>query len=75
MMSLSLLSRSGGFQMTDKSYLRHYSAFSLFVYPFFFPPPGHGRPLLGEWEIGGGGQREGSKTFQCVCRQNYPPTG
>lgn len=63
---MSLLSRSGDYQMTDKLSV---SVILHFIHLFFvccFSSQGHGRSLLGEWQIRGGSQREGRKTLQCV---------
>lgn len=41
---------------------------------FCFPSQGRGRPLLGEWQVGGGGKRKGCKEVQRFCWQDFPET-
>lgn len=41
---------------------------------FCFPPQGRGRPLLGEWQVGGGSKRKGCEEVQRTCRQDLPET-
>lgn len=72
--AVSLLSRSGGRQMTDELFVSVTLHFFLFILCCSCPCGGHGRSVLGEWPNGGGGQREGSKTLQRVCWQSHPQT-
>lgn len=80
---MSLSSRSGTDNLCLVCFHSHFPCPPPFIYvPLFlllmllfcFPSQGRGRPLLGEWQVGGGSKRKGCEEIQRACRQDLPET-